>query len=127
MSTGRISAQYLLPFLRSFFPDSRQRWGKTEVCALLAGVDYRKLNYKGDNWEEDQYDFDDTPREDNAWENSCETFWMMLQDCYALTPGLLDVLEETIDEMIELGINVTPDEFTDFISYMAEMQRNGTL
>ena len=124
------SAEFILPVLRSLFPDSRQRWEESEVCGLLAHVDYRKLNSKGDNnWEED-----DTPYEDNRWERSCFTFWMMLKDCYAFTPGILDVLEETIDEMTNLGIRVIPEdpdapttsEYMDFVKQMAEHQRNGT-
>ena len=31
-----FSADFLLPVLRSLFPDSRQRWGAAEVCGLLA-------------------------------------------------------------------------------------------
>ena len=113
------SGQYLLPTLRSLFPDSTQRWGNTEICALLAQDDYS--GYDEDN---------------DAWKKSCPTFWMMLNDSYALTPGILDVLEETIDEMLKRGINVTPedppgaplaDEFSDFVSYMAERQRSGNL
>jgi hypothetical protein len=128
------SADFVLPVLRSLFPDSRQRWGKTEVCALLANVDSHNCCSKGDNWtEKDDYD---KSQDENCWEESCFTFWMLLKDCYAFTPGILDVLEETIDEMTKLGINVIPedppgaptaDEYTDFVKYMAEQQRNGTL
>jgi len=117
------SAQFLLPVLRSLFPDSRQRWGDIEICALLADVDYRLHSNKYDRIEKEE---DDKPRVNNSWENSCPTFWMMLKDCYAFTPGILDVL----------GIHVTPEdppdaptagEYMDFVSYMAERQRNGTL
>lgn len=123
------SADFLLPVLRSLFPDSQQRWEKAEVCALLAHVDYRKLD---PNWDED----DVKPYKDNVWEKSCFTFWMMLKDCYAFTPGILDVLERTISRMTELGISVIPEdppgtpttaEHMDFIKYMAEQQRMGNL
>ena len=131
------SADFVLPVLRSLFPDSQHRWGKDEVCALLANVDYRELDSKGDDSDEDEDDF--KPYESNSWENSCSTFWMMLKDCYAFTPGMLDTLDETIDKMLELGINViaedppdapTSEEFSDFINYMAdrqERQQNRTL
>ena len=121
------SADFVLPVLRSLFPDSRQRWEKAEVCGLFANVkvDYDQITGRIENDEEYQ---------DSRWETSCLIFWYMLKDCYAFTPGILDVLEETIDEMTKIGINViqeTPDapttaEFMDFISQMAEHQRNGT-
>lgn len=120
----QYSTDFLLPVLRSLFPDSQQRWGKEEVCGLLAHVDYRKLDPE---WDED----DAKPYESNRWENSCFVFWMMLKDCYAFTPGILDVLDTTIKSMTELRIRVIPEdpdaptsvEYTDFISYMAEQQR----
>ena len=123
------SADFLLPVLRSLFPDSQERWGVEEVCCLLAGVDYRKLDPE---WNSDWDEYDGKPYERNSRENSCSTFWMMLKGCYSFTPGILDVLEMTIKRMTELGISEDPDaptsaEFTDFISYMAERQRNGTL
>lgn len=128
------SADFILPVLRSLFPDSHQRWGEDEVCALLAHVDYRKLNSnrRGDDDDDD----DEQSYKSNPWEQSCFTFWMMLKDCYAFTPGMLDVLERTISRMTELGINVIPEdppgaptsaEYTAFIKYMADRQRNGDL
>ena len=82
-----------------------------------------------DEGEED----DDKPYETNAWENACSLFWMMLKDCYAFTPGILDVVDETIEEMTKRGIDViaedpdapTTDEYMNFVSYMADRQRNG--
>eukprot|EP00581_Thalassiosira_minuscula_P016236 CAMPEP_0183735740 /NCGR_PEP_ID=MMETSP0737-20130205/47527_1 /TAXON_ID=385413 /ORGANISM="Thalassiosira miniscula, Strain CCMP1093" /LENGTH=324 /DNA_ID=CAMNT_0025969571 /DNA_START=88 /DNA_END=1062 /DNA_ORIENTATION=- len=124
------SADFVLPVLRSLFPDSQQRWGKEEACALLAHVDYRELDLKGGDQD------DDKSYKSNAWEETCFTFWMMLKDCYAFTPGILDALERTIERMMELGINVIPEdppgtpttaEHMEFIEYMAERQRNGTL
>ena len=119
------SADFVLPVLRSLFPDSRQRWEQAEVCGLLAHVDYRQVFEKDD--QADVY-------ERNRWEESCLIFWKLLKDCYALTPGILDVLEETIDLMTKNGINVIPEdpdapttaEYMNFIKEMAEHQRNGT-
>eukprot|EP00804_Cyclotella_cryptica_P002351 CCRYP_004054-RA/>CCRYP_004054-RA protein AED:0.14 eAED:0.14 QI:0/-1/0/1/-1/1/1/0/391 len=122
------SAEFILPVLRSLFPDSQQRWGDAEVCALLAHVDYRKLYPKGGDLIHDE---EDKSYESNSWEKSCPTFWRMLKDCYAFTPGILDVLDETIDKMTAFGIHViqedppgtpTTDEYMNFISYMAERQ-----
>lgn len=121
------SADFVLPVLRSLFPDSRQRWEKAEVCGLLANVDYRQELDDDDRDETDEY-------VRNRWEESCLIFWKLLKDCYALTPGILDILEETIDGMTRLGINVIPEdpdapttaEFMDFIHQMAEHQRHGT-
>lgn len=123
------SADFLLPVLRSLFPDSRQRWGTTEVCGLLARMRGEIIEEEEGEEEEDS----DKPYEMNAWENSCSLFWMMLKDCYAFTPNILDVVEETIEEMTKQGINViaedpeapTAAEFTDFVSYMADRQRSG--
>mmetsp|Transcript_2483 Transcript_2483/g.4252 ORF Transcript_2483/g.4252 Transcript_2483/m.4252 type:complete len:423 (+) Transcript_2483:202-1470(+) len=138
------SADFLLPVLRSLFPDSRQRLGAAEVCGLLANTSYQTdksylavRRMRGEIIEEEEEDGeeedDDKPHEINAWENSCSLFWMMLKDCYAFTPGILDVVEETIEEMTKRGINViaedpespTADEYMNFVSYMAERQRNG--
>ena len=83
--------------------------------------------------QEEEEGYSDEPYEKNAWENSCSLFWMMLKDCYAFTPGILDVVEETIEEMTKQGINViaedpdepTSEEWTDFVDFMADRQRNG--
>mmetsp|Transcript_8730 Transcript_8730/g.13120 ORF Transcript_8730/g.13120 Transcript_8730/m.13120 type:complete len:156 (+) Transcript_8730:3-470(+) len=128
------SADFLLPVLRSLFPDSRQRWGTTEVCGLLAVLRMRGEIIEEDEGEgEEEAEDSDKPYEMNAWGNSCSLFWMMLKDCYAFTPNILDVVEETIEEMTKQGINViaedpeapTAAEFTDFVSYMADRQRSG--
>jgi hypothetical protein len=120
------SADFVLPVLLSLFPDSRQRWEKAEVCGLFANnVTHEQLREYADAGEE---------YVDTRWEKSCLIYWNMLKDCYAFTPGILDVLEETIDEMTALGIIVIPEtpdapttrEYMDFISQMAEHQRNGT-
>mmetsp|Transcript_61807 Transcript_61807/g.91798 ORF Transcript_61807/g.91798 Transcript_61807/m.91798 type:complete len:140 (-) Transcript_61807:36-455(-) len=126
---------FLLPVLRSLFPDSRQRWGNEEVCVLFAKEDNRKLQGKDG---EDDSDEDDQSYKPNLWEQHCFTFWMMLKDCYAFTPNLLDVLENTIERMTSMGITVIPEdpedapttaEYMDFIKFMADKQRreNDTL
>ena len=126
-------AHFLLPVLHSFFPDSRQQWGMEEVCSLLAADDYTELQGDeiNDNDLEDDDDFYDRPYQPNIWEQHCDTFWMMLKDCYAFTPGILDVVEQTIEDMEVMGkpaIPENPDEPTcaetmEFIDYMAEKQQ----
>lgn len=119
------SADFVLPVLLSLFPDSRQRWEQAEVCGLFAHLMHEQLR---------EYADADGEYVDTRWEASCLIYWNMLKDCYAFTPGILDVLEETIDKMTELGIRVIPEtpdapttrEYMDFISQMAEHQRNGT-
>mmetsp|Transcript_23731 Transcript_23731/g.28503 ORF Transcript_23731/g.28503 Transcript_23731/m.28503 type:complete len:146 (+) Transcript_23731:3-440(+) len=118
-------AHFLLPVLRSLFPDSNQRWGPEEVCALLANVDHDK--------KDDDANAEYKP---NDWEQHCSTFWMMLKDCYAFTPGILDVVEETMDAMQSMGNPAIPEdppdapttaEYMDFVSYMAKQQRQERL
>jgi len=127
-------ANFSLPVLRSLFPDSRQRWGTEEVSALLACGDYYKLSgneVNEDNFEDDN--FDENPYQPNIWEQHCLTFWMMLKDCYALAPGMLDVVEETINAMQLMGKPAIPEddpdtptaaEYMEFVDQMAKQQRH---
>ena len=123
------SAEYLLPVIMALFPDSRERFGQEEACALFANVDY---NVGGDD---EDYNYDDKPYQPNRWEQHCYTFWMMLQDCFALTPGMIDVLEGTKDYMltnfsagvVSGDINEGPScaDFENFIDHMAKSSQEG--
>ena len=124
-----FSADFVLPVLRSLFPDSRQRWGSEEACALFAHVDYLKPEAKSDPDNDDDSFEEYKP---NLWEQHCHIFWMMLQDCYAFTPGILDVVNETMAKMTAMGKPAIPEdppdtptvgEYKDFIEQMAEQQR----
>ena len=127
------TSQYMAPVLVSLRTDSQQRWGKDEVCSLFACVDYRELGpidgfvVDPKTAEED----DMAPYQRNAWEDHCYTFWMMIKDYYALTPGLVDTLEETVDAMLARGWTVVPEdppgtptsaEHMAWVSYMAQEQ-----
>ena len=114
----------------ALFPDSRERFGQEEACVLFANVDYNA------NDDEDYNDVeDDKSYQQNRWEQHCYTFWMMLQDCFALTPGMIDVLEGTKDYMLtnfRAGVvsgdtNEGPScaDFEDFINHMAQNRQEG--
>mmetsp|Transcript_794 Transcript_794/g.1138 ORF Transcript_794/g.1138 Transcript_794/m.1138 type:complete len:198 (-) Transcript_794:45-638(-) len=123
-----------------------QRWGTEEVCALFADVDYRKVKEDhtqkedcdeddgDDDYDED--DFLDDEYKPNVWEEHSSAFWMVLKDYYVFTPGILDVVEETIDTMKSMGVSAIPEdppdaptaaEYMDFVNYVAGQQRQGRL
>lgn len=114
-----LSAQ-VLPFVRSLFPDSRQRWDKEEACQLLAPYVHGPVSARND------------VKYSTLWEQTCLTFWMLIKDSVAYTPGILDALEDTMVYMQDdLGHAAMPEdlpdaptasEYMDFVSAMAEAQ-----
>lgn len=108
-----------LPVLRALFPDSRQKWESQEAWALFSKTS--KSYGLGDMA---QLVDDAVENDQTRWDESCLIYWHLLKDCYALTPGILDVLEETIDEMRRLGINVVA-EHPEIVTSLAEQIGNG--
>jgi hypothetical protein len=114
-----------LPVIRSLFLDSRHHWGEEEAQMLLAKkvkltmttTTTTATKLKNQNQNQNQIDHDNDVDIDNTyneWEKCCLMYWMLIKDCYAYTPGLLDVVEEIIlymeqQQQQQQGINIIPE------------------
>ena len=99
-NTGDYSTtEKVLPVMKSLFPDSDQHWGEEEVQMLLARRVTTTMTMTNDN-----------QNNDNEWKKCCFLYWMLIKDCYAYTPGLLDAVEDIIIYMEESKESKSTDD-----------------
>jgi hypothetical protein len=101
---AEYAAQCLLPILLGLFPDGRP-WEEEDVALLFTGDNEPTKNEDTDGPNKDIGELPPI-----YWVGDCVTFWHILKDCYAFTPGLLNILEETVDAMRAMGIQVIPED-----------------